>query len=217
MTKAHRRLTPEAKMRQAVVRAEQKSVAESKGKESHDPGTGFTILRLASKPIAHLIKTKKIGQDEVRAAEEICTAFFALSGGLMFRPQQLERRDPTTRRADLPPRIASAVDRYGVWADHWSRRRKLGDPTLEIVVAAVVDERSMRSIAEDVGYRFDRIRSAIVCGLRDYASRAGWIDPRLAAKWEDDAARVFRVEAPDIRLAKAAARAARDAGFSPAS
>ena len=49
---------------------------------------------------------------------------------------------------------------------------------LEVIIAAVVDERPISVIAADIGRSgrgYKIVKNGIVCGLRDYAARAGWI------------------------------------------
>lgn len=171
-------------------------------------GTGATIIKLARNPIAQLlyeseqrergvkgakkhVDGEKFGGHELQAAQEIETAFFAISGGLMFKPLLLERID-RARAPDLSPQVAMKVKRYQAWACHWSMLAKQCDPTLEIVISAVIDQRGLREIAADLGFGHERIRNAVVRGLRDYAARAGWVGPREAAMWKVKAAHSFR-------------------------
>jgi hypothetical protein len=71
------------------------------------------------------------------------------------------------------------------------RRARGGDRTLEIVIAAVVDERAFHVIEADVGIRHGMAARAVIAGLRDYAARAGWTEPRTGAAWIADAESVF--------------------------
>jgi hypothetical protein len=88
--------------------------------------------------------------EEVRAADDIATAFHAQAGALMIKPPSLEKRDATYHGHD-PAWVIDAVSRYKRWARHWSERARNGDRTLEIVIAAVVDERAFHVIEADVG------------------------------------------------------------------
>jgi hypothetical protein len=91
-----------------------------------------------------------------------------------------------------PARVAHAVKRYQRFSTLWSDRNKqYGDPTLEILIAAVIDERPIRAIATDLGYRPARIERALIGGLRDYAARAGLVSGHAAQRWMDAAEAVF--------------------------
>ncbi len=63
--------------------------------------------------------------------------------------------------------------RYREFRDYWSTRKKrFGDPTLRVFVAAVIDEQPLGHIAEDAGLSPHKTQGLIVRGLRDYARRA---------------------------------------------
>jgi hypothetical protein len=147
--------------------------------------------RLAGSPMALLIEKASAKGEELMAAQEIETAFMAISGALMFKPLSMERTSPGARR-DWSDRTAQAVEQYQSWANHWSARRKTHlDYTLEVVIAAVIDQRPIRTIAGDLGFDFRRIEKAILGGLRDYAARAGWVDGKIAKDWKEQAMKVF--------------------------
>lgn len=157
-------------------------------------GTGYTVLKIRVKPVRRLIETGKIGMEEVQAADEIVAAFEAVSSRLMVRGASLDRVDGGGG-GEVPTSIRSMkmVDRFQVWSDFWSRRSKLlADPMLEVVIAAVVDERSIREIAQDVERSPDRVKRGIVAGLRDYAARAGFVSSGVrASAWLEAATKVF--------------------------
>jgi hypothetical protein len=46
-------------------------------------GTGATILKFLPAPLARLVDKKRIGTEEVRAADEIAVAFHAQAGALL--------------------------------------------------------------------------------------------------------------------------------------
>src|SRR6185437_4357080 len=93
---------------------------------------------------------------------------------LMIRPLSMERSDRSASPAE-PVAILDAVARYREWSRVWSVRAKRGDPTLEIVVAVVIDERPLRELDSDLRLRNGAASRALIAGLRDYAARAGWI------------------------------------------
>lgn len=149
-------------------------------------------VKLRGSPMALLIERASAKGEELMAAQEIELAYFALTGALMFKPLSLERTSPA-RRPDWNPRTTKAVEQYQAWANHWSARRKAHlDYTLECVISAVIDQRPIRQIADDLGFHHARIEKAVIGGLRDYAARAGWVDGKLAAAWQDAAERTFQ-------------------------
>ena len=141
-------------------------------------------------PLARLADKKRIGTEELRAAEDIAIAFHAQAGALLIKPPSLEKRD-ATYQAHEPIVVIDAVSRYKRWAHHWSARAHHGDRTLEIVIAAVIDERAFHVIEADVGIRHGLAARAVIAALRDYAARAGWTDRHTVAKWIDAAEAVF--------------------------
>lgn len=149
-------------------------------------------IRLRGSPMALLIEKASAKGEELMAAQEIETAWMAISGALMFKPLSLER----TSRGQFPDwsdRTAKAVEQYQSWAGHWSKRKVLHlDHTLECVIAAVIDQRPIRAIGEDLGFGREKIERAVLGGLRDYAARAGWVDGKIAQQWMDAAEQTFK-------------------------
>jgi hypothetical protein len=117
-------------------------------------GTGATILRFRPAPLVRLIEKQRIGTEEIRAADDITTAFHAQAGAV-------------------------------------SQRAQHGDPTLEILVAAVIDERALYSIEADVGIRHGMAARVVIAALRDYAARAGWTDRNIGEAWIKEAEAIF--------------------------
>jgi hypothetical protein len=195
----------EKKMRQHVDQAEKAALAAArrlmKG-QVEDVGTGQTIIKLRQPPLAYLIDQRRIGAEERQAADEIALAFFTLSSRLMVKGITFDRVDGG-RGHDVPwpLRVAGAVENYQRWANIWSERNKAYcDPTLEICIAAVIDERHIRGIAQDLCFRPAKIARAIICGLRDYAARASIITGGLAERWRQEAEREFAITPAAIRL-----------------
>jgi hypothetical protein len=173
------------RMKRAIRKAERRA-----GDGTEIGGTGATILKFLAAPLVRLVEKKRIGTEEVRAAEDIAIAFHAQAGALMIKPPSLEKRDATYHGRE-PVWIIDAVSRYKRWAHHWSARARHGDRTLEIVIAAVVDERAFHTIEADVGIRHGMAARAVIAAFRDYAARAGWADPRTGDAWIAQAEAVF--------------------------
>ncbi len=153
-------------------------------------GTGATILKFLPAPLVRLVEKQRIGTEELRAADDIALAFHAQAGALMLKSPSLEKRDATYHGRE-PAWIIDAVARYKRWAQHWSARARRGDRTLEIVIAAVIDERAFYRIESDIGIRHGLAAQVVVAGLRDYAARAAWTDARTREAWIADAQTVF--------------------------
>lgn len=190
-----------------------KHMAAEAARQSGTGATGFTLLKMRASPLARLIDSKaridghQVGPEELAAAQDIATAFQAIAGALMIRPQTLERVDRSHRGFE-PMAVTDAKARYKAWADHWSVLAKRGDRTLAVVIAVVVDERALSVIEADLGIRHGRARRALVRGLRDYAVRAGWIKGAVAEAWASAADESFSTLHPDLALAIARARVA---------
>lgn len=156
-------------------------------------GTKLTTIRVEQNPIATLLAKRKIGGEEFMAAQDIELAIMAIAGASMFKPLTMEKSDRSHMAADWPRKTCDAVARYRTFANHWSARKKQsGDPMLSIVYSAVVDQWTMRTIGSDLGYHHSKIERAVICGLRDYAGRAGWLERRVADRAAVDAADIFK-------------------------
>lgn len=166
--------------------------------------TGFTLLKMASKPIARLIETRQIGPEELQAATDISVAFTALTGALWVKPQSMEKQDKG-HGGNEPAALVDAQVRYRHWAQHWSMLAKRGDKTLEIIIAAVIDERGFDVIEGDIGLRHGTAKKAVIRGLRDYAVRAGWVRGRLGEQWKAEAGMTFKAWHPNLIAAVARA------------
>src|SRR5712691_8217088 len=70
------------RMKRAIRKAERQS-----GDGSEIGGTGATILKFLAAPLVRLVQKKRIGTEEVRAADDIAIAFHAQAGALMIKPQ----------------------------------------------------------------------------------------------------------------------------------
>jgi len=172
-------------LKRAIRKAERQS-----GDGREIGGTGATVLRFRAAPLARLIEKQRIGAEEMRAADDITTAFHAQAGAVMIKSPPLEKRDATHHGRE-PVWVIDAVSRYKRWARHWSQRARHGDRTLEIVVAAVIDERAFFSIEADIGYRHGMAARVVVAALRDYAARAGWTERNTGEAWIKEAEAIF--------------------------
>lgn len=155
-------------------------------------GTALTIIKHSRSPLARLVDAGRIGAEELRAADEISRVFAAISGAMMVRAASVERIDRGGGHGE-PAWMADAQARYRAWASYWSARAKRGDPSLKITIAAVIDERPLRSIDHDLRIRNGRAGLVVAAMLRDYAARAWWTDAKTASAWVDAATSRFRL------------------------
>jgi hypothetical protein len=173
------------RLKRAIRNAERRS-----GDGREIGGTGATILRLRPAPLVRLIEKQRIGTEEIRAADDISSAFHAQAGAVMIKSPPLEKRDATYHGRE-PVWVIDAVSRYKRWVRHWSQRARQGDPTLEIVIAAVIDERAFFSIEADIRIRHGMAARVVIAALRDYAARAGWTDRNIGEAWIKAAEAIF--------------------------
>lgn len=159
----------------------------------------LACIRLKGGPLAGLIDRKKIGPVEVTAAQDIDRAFTAITLGVGFKPLSLERKD---RGGDThwPAATIDAVRRFQSWAGFWSDRKKRGDKSLPICIAAVIDERSLSGIEDDEGIRNGSAGKIVARMLRDYSARAGWVTGGLAAQWKAEAEMSFKLDALTVAI-----------------
>lgn len=170
----------------------------------------LACIRLKGGPLASLIDRRKIGPAEVMAAQDIDKAFSAITIGIGFKPISLERKD---RGGDTnwPAATIDAVRRFQGWSDFWSERKKRGDKSLPICIAAVIDERSLSGIEDDEGIRNGSAGKIVARMLRDYSARAGWVTGHLALQWTTEALMSFRLDPLTVAVRRHASLRAADA------
>jgi hypothetical protein len=121
-----------------------------------------------------MVERKRITSQEHDAAREIDRVFRFITQGLMAKAQMLARAS----RGVVPPSEVLAIayaKRYKPWADVLTEQRnRHDDPTLEIVIAAVVDGWSMRDLDASRVWRNGNAARCFRNGLRLYAVMAGW-------------------------------------------
>jgi hypothetical protein len=183
-----------------ITAARIKRIARKAELASGTGATGYTILKRRSSPIERLVDEHAIGPEELWAAIDIDLAFNGISGAVGYKCPYSEKVD----RAYVEhhsARVIDSVTRYKAWAGHWSTRRGWGDRTLEIIIAAVVDQRAFSIIEIDLGLRHGKAKAVTIAGTRDYAARARMVPPQLAQDWMNAAAKMFHVTHPALRLA----------------
>jgi hypothetical protein len=183
-----------------ITAARIKRIARKAELEHGSGGTGYTILKFRSSPIARLVEHHDIGPEEFWAATDIDLAFNAISGALTYKCPYSEKIDRGYVEHQTA-RVIDSVGRYKAFAGHWSKLRVWGDKTLEIVIAAVVDQRPLHLIEIELSLRHGKAKQVTIGGLRDYAARAHMVPPVLARDWMNAAAKMFHVTHPALRLA----------------
>jgi hypothetical protein len=196
MKRRERRELPAGVLR-AVRKAEMDALEHArktiKG-EVFDVGTGQTILKLEQRPLAALYEAQKISNTEAIAAQEIEQAVFAIHSGGRLAGMSLDRVDGGGRSGDSPwpAHLAKLVKTYQSWANHWSKARdRTGNPMLEVIFSAVIDERPFYIIAQEANCSRRRAERAVICGLRHYAAWGGYVSGRQATAWIASAEDVF--------------------------
>lgn len=125
-------------------------------------------------PIKAFAERGSITPAEEQAALEIETVFRYIAGGLMSKAARMGRED-RGQPSEPSAWLVQATERYKRWADRLSQQRDMhDDPTLAVVVAAVVDGQSMRSLDAEYRWRRGNAATCFVSGLRLYANLAGW-------------------------------------------
>lgn len=155
--------------------------------------------KMRGTPLASLLtgKTPAIGGEEFMAAQDIELAFMSISGAVMFKPLSLERVDKSNASRPLPVSTIKAIERYQAWADHWSARAKLHDPTMQIVIRAIVDMHPFSLIEQDLSLPWHgKAKQVTIRGLRDYAARAGWAGTNQH-RWIVEAEKSFKAKDPN--------------------
>ena len=189
---------------QRMLRAVRKVEAAGREATTGDPGTGQTIIRMArhQPPLRTLLEARKIGATELRAAGEIALAANSVATGGILRAVTLERASHGMDDSPWPAKVAFAVRNYQKWQNHWSAEWKRSrDPMLEVIWAAVIDERPISVIAMDIGCGPHKIQRAIGAGLRHYAAFTGMVTGHHASVWLEAAQHVFdRPTVPRLKL-----------------
>ena len=178
-----------------LLREVRKVEAEAREATAGDPGTGQTIIRMQryQPPLRTLVEAGKIGAVELQAAEQIALAVFAISVKGRLAAALLERISHG-RQGDnpWPAHIATAVRNYQQWQNHWSAEwKRTRNPMLEVIWSAVIDERPISVIAQEIGRGRVRTARGIIWGLRHYAAWANMITGTQAARWALEAQHVF--------------------------
>ena len=144
--------------------------------EANSSATGFTLLKFRPGAIDQLITEGKVGPAEFQAAKEFSAIFTDLVLEMRCsRMSDVYRIRQRAETADIAVKEAEIRrwNRYKEFRNYWSlRKKRFKDPTLQVFVAAVIDEHTLDQIAEDTGLTRIKTQRLIIQGLRDYARRA---------------------------------------------
>jgi hypothetical protein len=184
-----------AALAQRMQREVRKVEAAAREATAGDPGTGQTIIRMArhQPPLRTLLEAGKIGAIELVAADEIALAAFSVATGGILRAVSLElgARGSQDDRP-WPAHVALAVRNYQRWQIHWTAEwARTRNPMLETIWAAVIDERPISVISQDIGYGRKRTTRAIIIGLRHYVAWANMVTGTQRQAWIAAAQHVF--------------------------
>ena len=188
-------MKPPRTLQSRLLREVRKAEAEARTGTAQDVGTGFTILKLQrhQPPLATLVNGNKIGAIELQAADEIALAVNSVATGGILRAVDLQKIDRGRQNdSPWPAHVAVAVRNYQNWQRHWTREYALTrNPMLEVIWSAVIDERPISVIAQEIGYGRHLTTRAIIAGLRHYAAHAKLVTGAQAARWIGEAQHVF--------------------------
>ena len=95
-------------MKRAIRKAERRA-----GDGTEIGGTGATILKFLAGPLVRLVEKQRIGTEEIRAADDIATAFHAQAGALMIKPPSLEVVWVAPTSSGAAPRTSTLMIRAG--------------------------------------------------------------------------------------------------------
>jgi hypothetical protein len=133
-----------------------------------DPATPETRGKLKEGTMARLIASRRIGGEEVMAAQEIERVWCALCCRLFAKAGHYgERLDPSADR-DWSPGMLAAHVRYLAWAN------SLKGQTLSIVIDILIDNRAARDIDRERRWKSGTTLDLLIATLGDYAAKAGW-------------------------------------------
>lgn len=142
-----------------------------------DPATPETRARLMEGTVARLVRNKRIGGEELMAAQEIERVYFEITKSLFAKTGQYgERLDPATGTdLDWSPSMMAAHRRYLAW----TKAVKPGVPNL--VFSILADGMTAREIDRARQWRSNTAATVFVEALHDYAQMAGWLSRRRTA------------------------------------
>jgi hypothetical protein len=184
--------TIETQMRREVRKVEAEAREANHGQ---DIGTGQTILKLQrhQPPLRTLLEGRKIGALELQAADQIALAAFSVATGGILRAVSLEQVSHGRQNdSPWPAHVALAVRNYQKWQNHWSAEWKRNRcPMLETIWSAVIDERPISVIAQEINCGRARTARAIIAGLRHYAAWCDLVTGAQRQAWIAAAQHVF--------------------------
>lgn len=188
-------MKPPRTLQSRMLREVRKAEAEARTGNVHDPGTGYTIIKLQrhQPPLATLVNANRIGATELQAADEIALAVNSVATGGILRAVDLQKIDRGRQNdSPWPAHIALAVRNYQLWQRHWTREYALTrNPMLHCIWCAVIAERPISVIAQEIGYGRHLTTRGIIAGLRHYAAHAKLVTGAQAARWIGEAQHVF--------------------------
>jgi len=135
----------------------------------------------------------RIGAVELQAADQIALAVKYVATGGILRAVDLQKIDRGRQNdSPWPAHIALAVRNYQSWQKFWTKEHALtGNPMLQCIWSAVIDERPISVIAQEIGYGRHLTTRGVICGLRHYAAHAKLVTGTQAAQWLGQAQHVF--------------------------
>jgi hypothetical protein len=180
-------------IRMTDIRRQIKAKERSKGDGSIASGTGLTEGKYREPTLRRLVRSGRIGSDECNAIDEIEFVYMKLCGDLLLKGYEIKERTSASPPQGYSSKFLDAYfKRYKPWADFWSERKKrFGDPTLEVIFDVLMSGRTGKQLDSDHGWRHGFGIKVFIDGLRDYAVAAGWVGGDAGVKWREAARQNF--------------------------
>jgi hypothetical protein len=142
--------------------------------------TPETVAKRQIDAVSKLLAEGRIGEEELRAADEIERVFTAVSAGLFAKARVLDGMaggSGSGRRPEMAAWLARAYrDHFKPWADRLERlnRDEKHPPLLAITIASLIDGHGLRQIERAEALQNGTAGRAIAVALELYATMAGW-------------------------------------------
>lgn len=170
---AKRRAAEQDRLR-AARKADQAARAE---RDMAGAATPETVRKLRRDVIQCLHDAGKLGDEQLRAAQEILSVYHAVTAGLWPKAQTYTRQSRGADVADWPASLRRAwAERYKPWVAEAERMMVKPGLTLSaLVIDMVVDNMGPKQIERHRRMDNRRVVRLIQAGLHRYAEMAGWL------------------------------------------
>ncbi len=141
-----------------------------------DRGTPQTRKKSGPGTMQKLIESKRIGAYELRAAEEIERIYGYITHGLGIKIMLYDERTSPGTSNHEPPWLGAYHRTYEPWAN-------ANPKWFSLVKDIVIEGWTFRGLAKNEYDRRVRLPRRFIQALRDYATRAQWVDAGTLDDW----------------------------------